>query len=238
MTIFIDSLEKRCFILSPKCGTQTLSKFLNIPLNIKYDTTDIVNVLNDKSYKKIIVVRDHIERFLSGFYEDLKNNSCYFNLDITFIDYIKFIYYCHNNKIPNVFNTNIYNEDSNFIIEWGGCSGKKLPITDSNGELSGHIISQIKHIKPPVDLLTEGHDVKVINMSELSKITNIHENSKSYLSSEEFSYDYNTLLSDIKKNKIYPNSEKMINSEIRKILDDIYSTDIEYINKIKDKFAL
>jgi hypothetical protein len=238
MTIFIDYSGKRCFILSPKCGTQTLSKFLNLPLDIQYNGAELSDVLNDKTYKKIVVVRDHIERFLSGFYEDLKNNSCYLNLDIPFIDYIKFLYYCHNNKIPNVINTNVYNKDYNFIVEWGACSGKKLSITDENGKLSGHIISQIQHIKPPIDLLNDDDDVEVINMSELSKITNIHENSKSYLTSEELNYNYNTLLSDIKKNQIYPNSDKMINSKIRKMLDSIYAEDIEYINKIKQKFSI
>ena len=52
MTIYIDYLNNICFILSPKCGTQTLSKYLQIPLNIKYSQIEINNILNDYDFKK------------------------------------------------------------------------------------------------------------------------------------------------------------------------------------------
>lgn len=156
MTIFIDFINNTCFILSPKCGTQTVSKYLKLPINISYNRNEIIKVLKDPEFKKIIVVRDIIDRFFSGFYEDLKNNKCYLDLDISFYDYIKFLYFCNDNKITNVNNLNIYYENKNKLIEWGGCSGHNLPITDSSGCLSGHIIHQ-KNTYPPIYIFIRKH---------------------------------------------------------------------------------
>lgn len=236
MTIFIDFINNTCFILSPKCGTQTVSKYLRLPINISYNRNEIIKVLKDPEFKKIIVVRDIIDRFFSGFYEDLKNNNCYLDLDISFYDYIKFLYFCNDNKIKNVNNLKIYYADKNKLIEWGGCSGRRLPITDSSGCLSGHIIHQKIHIQPYISLLESTDNVEIIDIKELNEITNIHENSKSYTDSNDDAYNYNSLLSDLKKNKIFPKKEKMLNSKIKNIINHIYFCDNEYIESIKLKF--
>lgn len=235
MTIFIDFINSRCFILSPKCGTQTLSKYLKIPINMSYEKSEILNILKDKSFKKIIVVRDVIDRFFSGFYEDLKNNKCYLDMNLSFFEYIKFICYCHDNKIKNVNNTSIYYPDNNNLIYWGGCSRLNLPITDSSGNLSGHIISQKIHLRSCVDLLEPDDNVEIIDITELTKITNIQENVKSY-TEEDNKYNYDTLISDLKKAKIYPKKEYMLNKVITNIINHIYISDIIYIKSIKNKF--
>jgi len=235
MTIFVDFVNSKCFILSPKCGTQTLSKYLKIPINISYEQSEILNILKDKSFKKIIVVRDVIDRFFSGFYEDLKHNDCYLDLNISFFDYIKFICYCHDNKIKNINNISIYYPDKNNSIYWGACSGLKLPVTDSSGKLSGHIISQKIHLSYCVDLLEPDDNVEIIDISELSKITNIQENVKHY-TEEDKKYNYDTLISDLKKANIYPKKEYMLNNIITNIINHIYISDIIYIESIKNKF--
>ena len=97
MPIYIDYMENRCFILYPKCGTQTISKYLKIPISISYDRDEIIEILKDKDFRKIIVIRDVYDRFFSGFYEDLKDN-----------------------------NLNVYFKDKNNLIEWGGCSSLHL----------------------------------------------------------------------------------------------------------------
>lgn len=237
MTIFIDYINSNCFILSPKCGTQTISKYLRLPLNISYNKNEIIKVLKDPEFKKIIVIRDIIDRFFSGFYEDLKNNDCYFDLDISFFDYIKFLYFCNDNKIKNVNNLNVYYKDKNKLIQWGGCSGLSLNITDSSGYLSGHIIHQKTHIEPYISLLENTDNVEIIDICELNKITNIRENSKSYNNTNDNNYNYNSLLSDLKKNRIFPEKEKMLNPVIKNIINHIYFCDYEYINSIKLKFS-
>jgi len=240
MTIYIDFINNKCFILSPKCGTQTVSKYLRLPLNISYDRNEIISILKCPDFKKIIVVRDIISRFFSGFYEDLKNNNCYLNLDISFYDYIKFLCFCYDNKIKNVNNLNVYFENKNNLIEWGGCSSLHLPITDNSGNFSGHIIHQYKHIKSYTDFLDENDNVQVIDISELDKITNIHVNSKPYKiddnDNNDNNYDYNTLLSDLKKNKVYPKMEKMMNDNIKRMITHMYLYDAKFIESIKLKF--
>lgn len=240
MTIYIDYVNKHCFILSPKCGTQTISKFLNLPLNMSYDKNELIKVLKDPEIKKIIVVREVVGRFLSGFYEDLKNNNCYFNLDISFEDYINFICYCYDNKIKNVNNLNVFYKNNDTLIEWGQCSSLHLPITDSLGNLSGHIIHQIAHIKPYTNMLNENDNVEIIDISELNKFTNICENSKPYDINKSIDnikkYNFNSLLSELKKDEVFPKKEKMINPHIESIINHIYESDSKFIEDIKIKF--
>jgi hypothetical protein len=239
MTCYIDYINKFCFISSPKCGTQTLSKVLKIPIDKLYPFEEITCVLKDSSYKKIIIVRDIIDRFISGFYEDLKNNSCYYNIDITFIEYVNFIYYCFKNKIKQVNNLNVYFKEYDQIIEWGNCSNLSLPITDEEGKISGHLIYQKSHLKPFIDIITNtDKNIDVIELDQLSKYTNIRENKKHYVDDlNDETYNYKTLLSKLKKDKIYPNKHKMLNEEIINMINDIYMEDIEYINYIKQNFS-
>ena len=74
MLIFIDKENKIFYIMSPKCGTTTIANMLSVDINYKYPKEELDN-LNNPEYKKIIIVRKSIiDRFLSGFYEDLFNN--------------------------------------------------------------------------------------------------------------------------------------------------------------------
>jgi len=238
MTVYIDFINNLCFILSPKCGTQTISKHLRIPLNIKYSENEIKNILNDTEIKKVIVVRDVIDRFYSGFIEDFKNNDCYLDLDISFYEYIKFIAYCYDNKLKNVNNLNIYYSDKDKLIQWGECSSLHLPITDSCGNLSGHIVHQKKHLEPYTNLIDKNNNVEIIDISELNKFTNIHENIISYKKADniDYDYDFNTLLSDLKKRNFNPKKEKMFNKNILRIINHIYDSDNEFINNLRMKF--
>jgi len=91
MKIYVDYNNNRIFILAQKCGNNTIANYLNVELHIKYSNID--NMLNNKKFKKIIILRtDIIDRFLSGFNEDLYNNHCYNNMDVTFNDYLNFLH--------------------------------------------------------------------------------------------------------------------------------------------------
>jgi len=74
MIVFLDETNKVFYIMPPKCGTTTIAKMLNVDLHSIYDLSNI----NNTEYKKVIIIRkDIVDRFLSGFYEDLFNNTCY-----------------------------------------------------------------------------------------------------------------------------------------------------------------
>ena len=73
MIIYVDDKEKICYIMAPKCGSHTISKMLNTDLHTVYPEWHLKN----DDYRKIIIIRkDVIDRFLSGFYEDLIANTC------------------------------------------------------------------------------------------------------------------------------------------------------------------
>jgi hypothetical protein len=237
MTIYVDYINKNCFIVSPKCGTQSISNYSNTPLNITYTSEEIERVLKDSKMKKIIVTRDIISRFVSGFYEDLHNNDCYLNLNISFFDYIIFIFYCYENKIKNVNNLNVFYRNKNNLIEWGQCSSEYLPITDSSGNISGHIVHQGSHIEPIMNMLDKNDNVEVIDISELNKFIETHKNQKLYNTNiNNKNYNFNTLLSELKKDNVSPSKEKMINPLIENIINHIYQSDYELIKKAKSIF--
>lgn len=131
---------------------------------------------------------------------------------------------------------NHYYKDKDKLIEWGGCSSRHLPITDSKGNLAGHIVHQESHLKNYVDLINLNQDVEVIDISQLNKFTNIHENSKVYEKNDDNVYNFDTLLKDLKKATIYPKKDVMINKQISRIINHIYAYDIEFIDSIKRKF--
>ena len=79
MLLYIDYNNKYCFIVPPKCGNTSIAHTLNINFSIQYTYEEVIRVLTSDEFKKIIVLRNIYDRFLSGFYEDLKNNSCYKN---------------------------------------------------------------------------------------------------------------------------------------------------------------
>lgn len=65
--------------------------------------------MNDETFVKIIIIcHNLVDRFLSGFYGDLFNNKCYNIVDISFIYYLNFLYYCFFNIIKNINNLNVY----------------------------------------------------------------------------------------------------------------------------------
>jgi hypothetical protein len=115
-----------------------------------------------------------------------------------------------------------------------------LPITDSNGKITGHIISLRDSIKG-FEQNIQGDNVKVIDIKELSnyllgfdkkmncKITNLDNIS-----------DYNTHLSELRKlihnSKGYPQLDNMLNKEIKEIIMHIYNSDLEYIDYLINKY--
>ena len=240
MIIYIDWKNKKCFIAAPKCGNQTLSAYLNIPLDYEYTDEEINKCLTDNNYQKIIIIRDIVDRFISGFYEDLLNNNCYNSINISFYEYCKFLRYIFDNKIKNVTNLNVYFKNIDANINWGNCSNLSHPITNSNGLIDGHIISLTNSIKNFEEII-QGDNVKIIDINELNnyfidfdakincKVTDIDNTS-----------NYNTNLSEFKKLvdelKVYPIKNNMINEEIKEIIMYIYKTDIDYIHYLKNKY--
>jgi hypothetical protein len=229
--IFIDYNKKRVFILAAKCGNHTISDYLNCGLQGSFDQTEISSALGNKDFKKIFVIRNPYVRFLSGFYEDLGNNDCYNNIDVSFKQYVQFLYYCHCNKIANVNNLNVYFPNNNQEIYWGGNLDLQLPITDVNGTITGHIEKQTQFIKFFFDLF-QIKDIKVIDVCELSdtlglKSSSEIKNTKTYTLGNVTNQ---IKLSDLKKNpELRVNHKLLYDKEIISILDVIYKDDFDFI---------
>jgi hypothetical protein len=239
MIIYIDKKNKKCFISAPKCGNHTISNYLKVPLHVKYSIEEINNCLTDNNYQKIIIVRNVYDRFISGFYEDLKNNKCYNNINISFYEYCKFLKYIFDNKIQNVTNLNVYFSNIDANINWGNCSNKSLPITNSTGSISGHLRS-LKESINKWEKKIQGDNVKVIYIEELSKYLGFYEKFNCKSSSSENNYDYNTPLSTLHetiiKSNVYPLKNNMFNEEIKQIIMHIYKSDIDYIYYLNSKY--
>jgi hypothetical protein len=235
MLFFIDEINKIFYIMAPKCGTTTIARMLNINLHKEYDLSNI----NNPEYKKIIIIRKNVvNRFLSGFYEDLFNNTCYDNINLTFNDYLLFLYKGFQEKIPYLDNINIYN-GQNIPIWFGNCSGVSLSITNDEGNFISHIQSQKTAISYIVNLIDNKTNVEIVELNNLSKITNnIKENIKNPISKlpDEIN-DFSLLsLSYIKKNKIIIN-DNFLNDTQKEIILDIYKEDLIFINELKVKFS-
>jgi hypothetical protein len=239
MLIFLDIKNKIFYIASPKCGNHTIAKHLEI-----YIHTPIVNennYLSDSEYKKIIIVRNVLDRFYSGFCEDLTNNTCYEDINITFYEYILFLKYCFDNKLKNVTNLNAFYENLDVPIWWGNCSNIYLPITNSNGIIDGHIKSQHDSINSYVNIIistSNCNNVEITDIKQL-KFNNVNiEHEKKYTSN---SFNFESKLSDIKKyvklNNCYPKKENMYNSEIISIINHIYKKDYEFIDSLYNTFT-
>ena len=218
--------------MSPKCGTTTIANFLGVCQHHKYNEEEINN-LNNPEYKKIIIIRQNIcDRFLSGFYEDLFNNTCYDNMNITFDNYLNFLYYCFKNKIPNVNNTKVYN-DLDIPIWFGNCSNYSLNITDDNGNYCSHIMSQkyaISHIINQI-YCKNVFLIDINNLSSILQYSTIRCNvkKKTYYNISEIP------LSQIKFNKIII-SEISLNEIQKKKILEIFDEDIIFINELKNKY--
>jgi len=230
MIIFIDYKKKIVFICPPKCGNNSIAKYLNIPLHNEYSNDDILSVLNDDNYIKLFVIRKNIiERFLSGFYEDLFNNACYDNLEITFKDYLKFLFLCFKNKINNVKNIEI---NGNILpIYYGNCSNLELSITDENGNFQSHIQTQKYTLQHYVNF----YNIKLIEINDLNILfgKNINLNKKEKIN-EKINIS-NIKLKLLKKNLIIINSDCLTDSE-KEIILEIYNEDITFIKELESTF--
>lgn len=233
MLFFIDEINKIFYIMSPKCGTTTIASMLNVNIHTPYNLLNI----NNPEYKKIIIIRKNvINRFLSGFYEDLFSNSCYDNINITFNDYLLFLYKCYQEKISNVDNMKIYN-GQDIPIWFGNGSQVSLSITDSEGRFVSHIQSQKTAIYNIVELIKNKTNVEIIEIENLSRITNIKENIKHKISKlpEDINNFSELSLSYIKKNRIIID-DKFLNDKQKEIILDIYKEDLILIEELEVNF--
>lgn len=239
MLIFIDNLNKIIYIMSPKCGTTTIANMLSVDINHKYNDKELEN-LNNPEYKKIIIIRKSIiDRFLSGFYEDLFNNSCYNNIDITFNDYLLFLHKCYTEKIPNVDNTYIYN-NLNMPLWFGNCSGVYRSITDKNGNFSSHIMSQKYAICNLVNKINCIDNIQIIELNDLSTIlpNNVEKkNVKKKIENIENINISNMTLSYIKANRLIISST-FLDEKQKEIILDMYKDDLIFIDALEKKFNM
>ena len=235
MASFTDFKNNIIFITSPKCGTTSISEYIN-KMDVSLEENKEISTDN---FTKIIVFRkDIIERFLSGFYEDLFNNSCYTDMNITFNEYLYFLYKCYEKKIPNVNGLSII--DKPFIpIWWGEFSLKRLYLTDSNGKFISHIQSQsfvINHYMTPY--INEGDkNIKIIELNDLSSnFPDINTLNKKNRIKNKCNIS-NIKLGDIKKHRIIISKNSLNNNQVNLILK-IYEEDISLIDKLMHNYEI
>lgn len=233
MLIFLDNNNKTYYIMAPKCGTTTIAKILNTELNAMCNLSNI----NNPEYKKVIIVRKNlVHRFLSGFYEDLFNNVCYSNINIKFNDYLLFLYDCFKKKHPCINNMEIYNKQD-IPIWYGNCSGYSLPITDDEGNFTSHIQSQCFAIKNIIGLLKNKTNVVIVELNKLSKYLNntLRENVKQSI---YFDGNFSELsLSYIKNHRIIINDDGLTDNQ-KKLILEIYKEDEIFINDLEQNFCV
>lgn len=223
--------------MAPKCGTTSIASMLNEDM-LKDYTNEIIEHLNNPEYKKIIIIRRSIiSRFLSGFYEDLLNNSCYDNMDITFHDYLLFLYNCYKKKIPNVSIVNTF--DVKYPIWFGEHSNVKLSITDENGLFCSHIMSQKYAISNTTNIIT-CKNVQLIELEKLSKwISNVSKCNVKNKNTHDFSNCSfsNLKISYIKSNEIIVSKESLTDDEIN-MINEIYNEDYVFLQELVDKYGI
>ena len=223
MILFIDNDNKKIYIVAPKCGNTTIARMLNV--NLHYNYKNELDKLNNPEYTKIIVVRNVVDRFLSGFYEDFFNSGkCYNNMDITFDEYLLFLYKCYKEKIPNVNNIN------NIPLWWG--KNQVLNITNDEGNFCSHIQSQKFAISHIINSLT-CNNIQIMDTNNLSSITNIKENVKVKNIPKDFDIS-TSYLSYMKKNNIIISSNLLTSSQINIILE-MYEDDVKLIHDLQNK---
>jgi len=240
MIIYIDYRKKEVFIVPPKCGNNIISTYLNLKINKKYTHKNIMYVLTNNNFKKIIIYRDIYDRFLSGFYEDLINNSCYLDIDLNFLEYCEFLEYCINNNIKNVSNLNVkyYNLDKK--IWWGECGAQNYNIINNKGYIDGHMISQENCIKIYVDILIrrKSTNVYLLNIKDINKYLgiNIYKYQKNYMINDDI--NFKTPIYILKTNRLFPTREIMINDKVKSIIDNLYNSDFIFLDNLKKKFNI
>jgi len=231
MLLYIDNNEKKCYIMAPKCGSHTISKMLNTDLHTDYSDWH----LDNDDYTKIIIIRkDVIDRFLSGFYEDLFNNTCYDNMNISFNDYLLFLFKCYNEKIPDINNLQVFTGSDN-PVWFGNCSGVYKNITDKKGHFCSHIMSQKYAIYNFVSKIV-GKNVKIVELKNLQKILpnaiKYHAREKQIFTDIDIT---NTPLCHIKKQKLIMSKDNL-NERQKNIILKMYEEDINFFKKLRDKF--
>jgi hypothetical protein len=231
MIIYIDKLDKNIYIAAPKCGSTSIASKIGVHVcNDEYSIENNINYIQDASYKKIIVYRKNIiGRFLSGFFEDLFNNSCYNTMEITFETYIYFLYKCYKDKIQNVINLECIGYPD-IGVWFGNCSNVTLSITDENGNFRSHIQSQEYSTNMYIEQITDSN-VILCELNKLDYFIKKHENIKV----ENYSIDISGLsLKYIKENCIIVKSIK--NKKLENMILEMYESDIYFINKLKEKY--
>ena len=170
MPLFCAHEIKTIIITSPKCGSTSILKSNKYKFeSIEFEKEEYILDLF-KKYQVVIVYRENIiKRFLSGFYEDLINNSCYDNVDLTFEEYVCGLYNIYLNKTQNV--SEIYINDKIIPIYWGECSNKKINITDNEGNFISHIQSQEYAMINFINIFDETYNVKLLELNNLSILT-------------------------------------------------------------------
>lgn len=231
MIIYIDYSKKIVFIIPPKNGNNSIAEYLNISIHHSYDKNEIKNCLNDDNFIKLIIIRKNIiDRFLSGFYEDLFNNKCYNNIDISFTEYLLFLNHCYIHKIPKVDNLNVYLND-NISICFGNCSNKYLPITNDKGIFVSHIQSQ----KYSINSYLQYKNIKLLDIKDLDKFLNrsLHKNikKKQYLDIDL----YKIKLSTLKKERLIINKD-VLNDYHKNIILNMYKEDTDFLEELEKKY--
>lgn len=97
-------------------------------------------------------------------------NTCYDECNITFNEYLYFLYFCYKNKQPNVNNLNIYNNIPDCPIWFGNCSMLTLNITDSTGQFCSHIMSQKYAIENYINIIIDKSKLNIIEINDLYKL--------------------------------------------------------------------
>lgn len=235
MLIYFHNINKVIYIMAPKCGTTTIANLVKANFFTSYNKQAMSN-LNNPEYKKIIIIRKSvIDRFLSGFYEDLFNNTCYDNMNITFNEYLKFLDLCYTKKIKNVTNMKMYN-GIRLPLWYGNCSGLSRPITDSTGNFCSHLISQ-KHAISHITKMITCKNVNVVDLSNLQDILPVgtpKHNVKNKI--EDLSINFSEMtLSYIKSNRIIVSSLHLNESQ-QKLILDMYTNDLLFIEELITRF--
>lgn len=237
MKLFIDYNNNDVFIMAPKCGTTTIANYLNISMHIKYDQSEINRVLSDSNYRKLILYKSNIvDRFLSGFTEDLLNNNCYNDMDISFSTYLQFLHHCYQNKIPNVTNLNVFLK-KDYPVYFGQCSNNMIAITNDNGIFQSHIQTQKFALQCYVDIIqqseVENKNCFIIEMNNLNSFIN-----EGFIKNNKTQSNYCTEtkpLCIIKQMREKINHQ-LISDENRKIINDICSEDLDFIKELEYNF--